>query len=166
MDVLGFTLSIVLSTIIFTVVLIVIILRITEKQKAKIREQIEGLANNTLEMSPQEFIEMRTKSFGGRGHPSYALTMNFAGVYILFNKTKNLYYVGQGQQVLNRVNAHFTGHGNGDVYADYKYGDTFTIKIIGLENSGCATLNELERKTIMTYNSVAQGYNKTRGNRG
>ena len=134
------------------------------KKKAQIREQIEGLANNSLEMSPQEFMEMRNKKIGGRR--SYALTQNFAGVYILYNKTKNLYYVGQGQQVLNRVNAHFTGRGNGDVYADYKYGDEFTIKIIGLENSGYATLNELERNTIMTYNSVAQGYNKTRGNRG
>lgn len=77
-----------------------------------------------------------------------------------------MYYVGQGQQVLNRVNAHFTGKGNGDVYADYRYGDYFTIKMIALENSGFSTLNELERNTISTYNSFAAGYNKTRGNRG
>ena len=133
------------------------------KDKEHIRNQINSLANNTLEMTPQEFFDMRSKRIGGS---SYALSHNFAGVYILFNKTKNLYYVGQGQQILNRVIAHFTGHGNGDVYADYKYGDSFTIKMIGLENSGCSSLNELERKTIMTYDSVAHGYNKTRGNRG
>ena len=166
MEVLWIVLPILMIFIIgFTLFFIFLIWQI-EKQKEQIREQITALANNTLEMAPQEFMEMRRKSFGGRGHPSYALTKNFAGVYILFNKTKNLYYVGQGQKVLNRVNAHFTGHGNGDVYADYKYGDIFTIRIIGLENSGYATLNELERNTIMTYNSVAQGYNKTRGNRG
>lgn len=95
----------------------------------------------------------------------YSLTLNFAGVYILFNSTKNMYYVGQGKEVLNRVNAHFTGKGNGDVYADYKYGDKFTIKIISLEKSGYLSLNELERHTIMTYDSFASGYNKTRGNR-
>ena len=55
-----------------------------------------------------------------------------------------MYYVGQGKQVLNRVKAHFTGQGNGDVYADYKYGDEFTIKMISLDNSGFDTLNELE----------------------
>lgn len=166
MEVLWIILPILLFFVVGLILFFIFFFREIEKQKAQIREQIMGLANNTLEMSPQQFMEMRKKSFGGRGHSSYALTMNFAGVYILFNKTKNLYYVGQGQQVLNRVNAHFTGHGNGDVYADYKYGDIFTIRIIGLENSGCASLNELERKTIMTYNAVAQGYNKTRGNRG
>ena len=67
--------------------------------------------------------------------------------------------------MLNRVNAHFTGKGNGDVYADFKYGDKFTIKMISLEKSGYTTLNELERNTIMTYDAFASGYNKTRGNR-
>ena len=136
-----------------------------EAKKEKINQQIDDLANNVLEMTPEEFMKMRATSFGGRGRPSYALTKNFAGVYILFNQSKNMYYVGQGKQVLNRVNAHFTGKGNGDVYADYKYGDSFTIKMIALENSGFDTLNELERHTIARYNAFSKGYNKTRGNR-
>lgn len=134
-------------------------------KKDKIDQQIDDLADSVLEMTPEEFMKMRKVSFGGRGRPSYALTRNFAGVYILFNQTKNMYYVGQGKQVLNRVNAHFTGRGNGDVYADYKYGDSFTIKMIALENSGFDSLNELERYTIARYNAFYDGYNKTRGNR-
>lgn len=137
---------------------------IREKQ-AEIRKTIQDLANNKLELTPQEFFTLRNQSFGGRGHPSYALTLNFEGVYILYNQTKNMYYVGQGKKVLNRVNAHFTGKGNGDVYADYKYGDSFTIKMLSLENSGYSNLNDLERDTIMTYDAFASGYNKTRGNR-
>lgn len=77
-----------------------------------------------------------------------------------------MYYVGQGKKVFQRVNSHFTGHGNGDVYADYKYGDKFTIKMIALDNSGFTTLNKLERNTIATYNAYSKGYNKTRGNKG
>lgn len=136
-----------------------------EKKKAAIREQITKLANNELEITPDEFFDIRKASFGRRGRPSYTLTKNFAGVYILHNKTKNMYYVGQGKEVLNRVNSHFTGKGNGDVYADYKYGDVFTIRMIGLAESGYATLNDLERDTILTYDAFAKGYNKTRGNR-
>ena len=135
------------------------------KKKEKIKNQIKSLADNSLEVTPEEFFAIRNTSLGGRGRPLYSLTLNFAGVYILFNSTKNMYYVGQGKEVLNRVNAHFTGKGNGDVYADYKYGDKFTIKIISLEKSGYLSLNELERHTIMTYDSFASGYNKTRGNR-
>ena len=146
--------------------MIVIMIAYISAKKSEIDEQIEGLANNTIEMTPEEFLEMRSASFGGRGRKSYALSQNFAGVYILYNKSKDMYYVGQGKQVLNRVNAHFTGKGNGDVYADYKYGDEFTIRMIALENSGFETLNELERNTISYYNAFADGYNKTRGNRG
>ena len=134
-------------------------------QKLQINKQIDDLANNVSEITPEEFMKMRNTSFGGRGRPSHALTRNFAGVYILYNNSKNMYYVGQGKQVLNRVNAHFTGKGNGDVYADYKYGDTFTIKMIALENSGFNSLNELERNTIARYKAFSNGYNKTRGNR-
>ena len=152
--------------LILYIVLIGVLIWYTHYKQSRIKEQIRGLSNNTLEMTPEEFFKMRNTSFGGRGRPSFALTQNFAGVYILHNKTKNMYYVGQGQQVLNRVNAHFTGKGNGDVYADYKYGDVFTIKMIALDKSPFSTLNELERNTIMTYNSFATGYNKTRGNRG
>lgn len=149
----------------FYIVFAVIIVVYSVYKKQKINKQIDGLANNVLEMTPEEFMKMRKTSFGGRGRPSYALTKNFAGVYILFNKTKNMYYVGQGKQVLNRVNAHFTGKGNGDVYADYKYGDIFTIKMIALENSRFQSLNDLERNTIRRYNAYSNGYNKTRGNR-
>lgn len=145
------------------VVLMIFIVVYTIVRTKQIRETINGLASNTLEITPEEFMKLRKESFGGRGRPSYALKMNFAGVYILYNKTKNLYYVGQGKQILNRINAHFTG--NGDVYADYKYGDKFTIKMISLEKSGYNSLNKLEKDTIMTYNSFAKGYNKTRGNR-
>ena len=148
------------------VLLMVFVVAYIVIKKQEIDDKIEGLANNTIEMTPEEFMEMRNTSFGGRGRKSYALTQNFAGVYILYNKTKDMYYVGQGKQVLNRVNSHFTGKGNGDVYADYKYGDEFTIRMIALENSGFKTLNELERNTISYYNAFADGYNKTRGNRG
>lgn len=150
--------------VIFLLVLFLLNLLSQERQRKKIREQIFELANNTLELTPKEFFEMRNKSFGGRGRALYANNYNFAGVYILYNKSKDLYYVGQGKKILNRVNDHFTGKGNGDVYADYKYGDDWTIKMIALENCGFNTLNELERYAIETYASYERGYNKNRGN--
>ncbi len=162
----GWLIALIAITLIFICAVVSInIFHYRRKQKQHIKRQIRGLANNTLEMTPEEFFSMRNASFGGKGSPSFALTMNFAGVYILFNSTKNMYYVGQGKEILNRVNSHFTGKGNGDVYADYKYGDKFTIKMIALNGSGFHTLNDLERNTILTYDAFSSGYNKTRGNR-
>lgn len=136
-----------------------------QKKKKEIREKIDLLASNAIEMNPNEFFKIRNKSFGGQGSPKYARQYNFEGVYILYNETKKMYYVGQATKILDRVNAHFTGKGNGDVYADYKYGDSFKIRMIALEKSGFCSLNELERHTISKYNAFARGYNKTRGNR-
>lgn len=133
-------------------------------KRREIDTKIEKLAAGVEELTPQQFFYLRNFSFGGRGRPSYARTKNFAGVYILFNKTKNMYYVGQGKHVLDRVNCHFTGKGNGDVYADYKYGDEFTIRMIALQGSGYTSLNALERDTIYKYRAFSRGYNKTRGN--
>lgn len=161
----SFTLIVLLMIFVPIIISFVIFVN-RRRMRAKIDAQIEGLANNSIEMTPSEFMEMRSYSFGSRGSKSYALTQNFPGVYKLFNRSKNMYYVGQGKQVLNRVNSHFTGKGNGDVYADYKYGDEFTIKMIALDGSGFQTLNELERNTILHYNAFSNGYNKTRGNRG
>ncbi len=133
-----------------------------EKQK-KIKQKVKKLSRTRAELSPEEFMRLRAQTFGNGAARHDKL--NFEGVYVLFNVTKSMYYVGQGKKVLDRVNMHFTGKGNGDVYADYKYGDEFTIKIIGLKHSGYRSLNALERDTISTFEAYAKGYNKTKGNK-
>lgn len=50
---------------------------------------------------------------------------NKPGIYIIHNVTKNKYYVCQSRIVLKIVRNHFSGSGNGDVYADFKYNDEF-----------------------------------------
>ena len=156
--------EIIICVLLILLVILLPIVRIV--RTANIKKKIKGLASNALEITPEEFFKIRKSSNGGRGRKYISTKYDFSGVYIIYNHTKNMYYVGQGKKVFQRVNNHFTGHGNGDVYADYKYGDDFTIKMIALEKSGFKTLNELERNTIMTYNAYSRGYNKTRGNKG
>ncbi len=134
-------------------------------KSAKINSKIDDLVRGAKEFSPNQFFKLRNSSFSRRGRSSYAEEKGLAGVYVLYNKTKNMTYVGQAHQMFNRVNSHLTGKGNGDVYADYKYGDLFTIKMIPLEGSGFASLNDLERYTIAKCNAFTKGYNRTRGNR-
>lgn len=151
--------------IIYVLVLIIALLAVGIKNLT-VRNQITKLKNNSLEMTPEEFFRMRNASNGGRGRRHISTNKDFPGVYILYNHDRGMYYVGQGKRVLQRVNMHFTGKGNGDVYADWKYGNRFTISMIALENSGFQTLNELERHAIQRYSAYSKGYNKTRGNRG
>ena len=89
---------------------------------------------------------------------------DFTGVYVLHNLAKDMYYVGQSVKVVDRVGQHFTGRGNADVYADFKYGDEFEISTVSLADSGYGSLNDLESDTIAAYDAYNSGYNKTAGN--
>lgn len=149
----------------FIIFIFVITEMIARIKKEELDEIIDNLANESIEMTPEEFMKLREEKLYGRKYEGYyALKRNFAGIYILHNETKDKFYVGQSKTVLNRVNMHFTGKGNGDVYFDYRSGDVFKIKMIALENSGFSDLNSLERNAIAKYNAYYNGYNKTKGN--
>ena len=107
----------------------------------------------TLGLPPEQFLNLRKQVQG-----------DVVGVYIIYNITKRKYYVGQAKKLYFRVWQHFTGHGNGDVYADYKYGDKFVIRLLTLQASGYQDLDMLERDMIRQYNAFTTGYNKTIGN--
>lgn len=123
--------------------------------------RIASLAYHEAPMLAQDFLDMRSRLVASR----MLQESEFTGVYILHNVDKDKYYVGQSIRVLSRITQHLTGHGNGDVYADFKYGDCFTVSTIPMQGSGYQSLNDLERDTISAYNAKEQGYNMTRGNR-
>lgn len=90
---------------------------------------------------------------------------DFVGCYVICNTSKSMYYVGQGKNVLQRARQHFTGHGNGDVYADYKYGDQFNIRLFRLKDGQFDNIDQMEKSLIATYDAYNTGYNKNRGNK-
>lgn len=125
-----------------------------------VKKAVDQAAHNSRAFTVPEFFQVRNKLKCAQMLNS---KLNFKGVYILHNETKDKYYVGQAQKIFNRVNQHFTGKGNGDIYADYKYGDKFTIRFIKLSESGFRSLDDLEHSAILTYNAYKKGYNKNRG---
>lgn len=123
-------------------------------EERKTLERVRGLSSSGV--SSREFLNARG-----------ALVRNgdFTGIYVIHNLTKGMYYVGQSTRVVGRVSQHFSGRGNGDVYADYKYGDEFEISLVSLCESGYESLDALERDAIKAYDAYEHGYNRTRGNR-
>lgn len=148
-------------TIIAISIVQIILRKLNEKKK---KELIKRLASNSIELPVSEFINLRKNPSRSYTRYSSNKVEDFTGVYIIFNKTKNMYYVGQAKKVIQRVNNHFAGRGNGDVYADFKYGDDFTIRTIALNSSGYTSLDRLEKDTIAAYNAYSEGYNRNRGN--
>lgn len=144
-------------TILYSPIKNIATLVVRKKQKKKIL----SLSKSAEEITADEFLNIRKD----RSNKKYIAVNDFAGVYILLNTTQGIYYVGQSINVFKRVNSHFTGKGNGDVYADYKYNQEFTIKMIPLKNSGFKSLDDLERNAITAYKAFKKGYNKNRGNK-
>ena len=107
----------------------------------------------TFGITPEQFLILKKQ-----------IKTDATGVYVIYNATQQKYYVGQATRLYFRVWQHFTGHGNGDVYADYKYGNHFIIRFITLSESGYDNLDHLERDMIEHYNAFTTGYNKTIGN--
>ena len=86
------------------------------------------------------------------------------GIYIIWNKNKDKYYVGQSKRIDKRLCDHFkNGEVKNIIFAkDWYAGDRFFYKSIP-----CTTkdeLDRLEKEYIEKYNSFIRGYNKTSGN--
>lgn len=131
---------------------------IDNRRNRRQREMVRSAIESGTAMDAVEFLELTQASCPS--NPD-----EFTGIYILHNMTVDKYYVGQSARVLHRVRQHFTGHGNGDVYADFKYGDTFSVQTVPLVQSGYQSLNDLERDAIDAFDAYTKGYNYTRGNK-
>lgn len=126
----------------------------TKEEERKLLEELSQLKSNTGELDVSDFLKLRKLA-----------NKDFTGIYVIRNLDKDMYYVGQSVKVLNRIIVHFSGNGgNGDVYADYRAGDHFTVSCYSLTQSGYESLDDLERIFIEKFDSYEHGYNKTRGN--
>ena len=134
-------------------------------ENTKNKHKILSLAQNIKEMSLEEFMEFRKACLKKKKLSSWKFSPEFYGIYIIYNKNLNIYYVGQSKNILERVPDHFGKKGCTDIHYDYQRGHSFTIKMIPLYGSNFFSLDKLERCAIMTYNSYRCGYNKTPGNR-
>ena len=120
---------------------------------SKQQEKLLGIRQSLLEDDPQivasaeEFMAQR-KALTQQGE--------ITGIFIVHNATKDLYYVGQSTKAIDRAAIQFLGRGNCDVYADYKYGDSFNIRIIPLSGSGYESLNELKRTAIQALETAGE----------
>lgn len=120
---------------------------------SKQQEKLLGIRQSLLENDPQ--IVASAEEFMAQ---QKALTQQgeITGIFIVHNATKNLYYAGQSAKAIDRAAIQFLGRGNCDVYADYKYGDSFNVRIIPLSGSGYESLNELKRTAIQALEAAGE----------
>ncbi|MCL2570231.1 MAG: GIY-YIG nuclease family protein [Firmicutes bacterium] len=83
------------------------------------------------------------------------------GIYILYNQTKDKYYVGQAKQLYKRIRDHFKIEG---IAMDFLSGDNITVKTLTAnELDSDYRLDHIEKTGIEIFNSDKDGYNKNTG---
>lgn len=133
-----------------------------EMNSARKRTMLKARFNKLLAgektLCPKDILELTNKERKNNWQ-----SLNQPGIYILFNLTDKIYYVGQSTRMLDRVRQHFLGKGNPDVYADFRYGTNFSIQFVPLSKSSSITLNELDHEAILAYDGFTRGYNRNKG---
>lgn len=136
------------------------------------KKELEGIMNEEKQIE-RGFISMNefennwiTRKYGNEVISGYQ-KRQICGCYVIlvFDQPTASYknyqdvYVGQSVNVYKRVHNHFNGKGNGDIYADAKYGKYIYVKIIPCE---AGEMNQMEKELISFYNAT-DSYNKTSG---
>jgi len=120
-------------------------------------------------LSSDEFERDWILESAAGGQPEGYKYQEFAGCYVIlifdrpvltgdYTRYDDI-YIGQSVNVTRRVHSHFTGKGNGDVYADLKFGRYAYVQMIPCPRE---EMNDLERALIDTFHAT-ESYNSTRG---
>lgn len=141
-----------------------------QEQEKKVRNKKNEYDNKLLKVKPLASVVVEDKSFRLLKYFSGLDYEQIIGVYIIHNKEKDKYYVGQSKDVLKRLKQHFNGTvPKNMIFAEDYYtshyenkDNLFEVKIIR-----CSTkdeLDRLEKQLIHEYDSWKNGYNGTSGN--
>lgn len=148
-------------------------LSIIEKEKEykiKNEKRLNDYNKKLSEVKPLSNIISQDESFTMLKLFSGLEYEKIIGVYVIHNKEKDKYYVGQSKDVMKRIKQHFNGTiPKNTIFAeDYytseieKRENIFEFKIIRCETKD--ELDSLEKKLIYEYDSWNNGYNGTSGN--
>ena len=109
---------------------------------------------NEGEVSIQAFLELydeRTYDIRNKQDDiKFMKTLDFKGLYLIKNLSKKKYYLGYGDKVFRKVDRHFKGYGNKEIYDDFKKGHTFVVSFGKYDADAYASI-ELYEKESRTY---------------
>ena len=78
-------------------------------------------------------------------------TIDFAGVYVLHNQTKNSIFIGKSTHVIKKVERQFKGFENESIYDDFKNGNKYIIRLFRLIDSDFDSIDDLENHIKDAY---------------
>lgn len=95
------------------------------------------------------------------GNESYDEKYNFEGMYVLYNQTKNKYFVGSSERVMDGLMLHVVGEGYEGIHTDVKSGDEFEVRFVSIRDTQCDDIDDLWYAGVRAFKSniKRRGYN-------
>jgi hypothetical protein len=136
--------------------------RLTAMKKAEQKEKLEN-----FKRTKDELKDRLKAKFDGRDWIPLSRILSSAdkgnvGIYVLYNETKNKYYVGQAKALYSRIKKHFEVE---PIAYDFLNGDKIVVKTLSATEIGNDyRIDHIEKTGIELFSADTDGYNKTVGN--
>jgi hypothetical protein len=136
--------------------------RIKNLKKSEQREKLEKFKQTRDTLKDDLAAKLDKKEWTPLSKILNSADKGGTGIYILFNDTKNKYYVGQAKALIARIKKHFEIE---QIARDFLSGDKISVKVLTAADLGeDYRLDHIEKLGIEIYNADTKGYNKTGGN--
>ena len=99
-----------------------------------------------------KMVDIRTYDLNNKQNDiKLVKTIDFSGVYVLQNQTKNKFFIGKSTHVIRKVERQFRGFENKNIYDDFKNGNKYLIRLFRLVDSEFDSVDELEKHVKQIY---------------
>ena len=88
----------------------------------------------------------------------YMKRLDFAGLYYIKNITKKKCYVGRGDKVFKKVERHFKGYENQEIFNDFEKNDKFVVAFIKYEEDSNDSFEEFVVEKMEQLQQKLEGY--------
>ena len=136
--------------------------RIKSLKKAEQKQKLETFKQTKEELKERLKNQIQSKEWKSLEQVLNSADKGSVGIYIMYNATKDKYYVGQAKQLVKRVKDHFRVE---DIARDFMSGDAIQVKFLTAAELGeDYRLDHVEKTGIEIFASDKSGYNKNVGN--
>ncbi len=131
-------------------------------RKTELKSKLEHFKQTKDELRDRLSAKFNMKGWTPLSNILNSTDKGTVGIYVLYNRSKNKYYVGQAKALISRIKKHFDVE---SIAKDFLQGDSIDVKVLtATELGNDYRMDHIEKMGIEIFDANNSGYNKTAGN--
>ena len=120
-----------------------------ENEIARKKDVLRGFIAEGQRLTVKQFLNLYNARIYNMNNKQndikYMKMFEFEGVYIIYNFSKDKYYIGKASKVLRKVERQFKGSEKQELYAEIKNKDIIYVNVVKLQLSEYDNISQLEK---------------------